>query len=296
MIQIPNMTIWTIVWNDDLKWISKAGQVLRYCATIIDCEKLVLFTSGVVAKRDYPFDVVQIPKLNWQSYNIFVNRVVPVSITSDFAMCVHEDGFPIDTSQWTNEFLNYDYIGAPWPDGVVGNGGFSIESQKMMRLKREMPVLSDEFSTNSDRLLCDNRRKYFEGLGVGFAPKELAAKFSTEQTDGHNPSFGFHGRLVSAAKYKAGWIMVNRANVSRDGFTKEGNKIVPPPPRMPVSKDPKTSLTTQYIGSGKPIRDGMKICIATAFDRKYAIGGATMIKTAKRYTELRRGGFQDHHR
>lgn len=31
-----------------------------------------------------------------------------------------------------NEFLEYDYVGAPWTDGQVGNGGFSLRKKSKM--------------------------------------------------------------------------------------------------------------------------------------------------------------------
>jgi hypothetical protein len=31
-----------------------------------------------------------------------------------------------------NKFLSYDYVGAPWPDGNVGNGGVSLRKKSQM--------------------------------------------------------------------------------------------------------------------------------------------------------------------
>ena len=44
----------------------------------------------------------------------------------------HTDVVPIGVPEaWTDDFFNYDYIGATWDDGVVGNGGFSWRSRKL---------------------------------------------------------------------------------------------------------------------------------------------------------------------
>ena len=227
MLALPEVTVWTMVWNDDRQWIHKAGQVLRYCNTILKPARFVLFAHEKIPPRDYPFEIIQIPQLNWQSYNLYLNRVVPTFIGTKFAMSVHEDGFPLDVSLWQSAFLDYDYIGAPWDDGQVGNGGFNIESRKLMDLKCAMPVLNDEFTLPSDRLVCTARKAHLEERGVRFAPRDLALAFSTEQTGGNRPSFGFHGRAVSADKYRQGWAQI-AASRSDQGFTKEGNKAVPP--------------------------------------------------------------------
>lgn len=36
-------------------------------------------------------------------------------IRTDFALIVHADGFVVHPEMWRDEFLDYDYIGAPWP-------------------------------------------------------------------------------------------------------------------------------------------------------------------------------------
>jgi hypothetical protein len=41
---------------------------------------------------------------------------------TEFAILVHEDGFIVNPECWSDEFLKYDYIGAPWP---IPNDDFS---------------------------------------------------------------------------------------------------------------------------------------------------------------------------
>jgi hypothetical protein len=134
-------------------------------------------------------------------WNILVNKTIPEFLKGDFAMSVHEDGFPIRPELWDDHFLDYDYIGAPWKDGVVGNGGFNIESQKLLQLKVKMPFCPIPPGP-SDYWVCRDNRYFLEQQGIRFAPAEVALKFSTEKVGGENPSFGFHGR---SDKYGKGW-------------------------------------------------------------------------------------------
>ena len=36
-------------------------------------------------------------------------------INTEFCMLIHPDGFLVNPESWKPEFLNYDYIGSPWP-------------------------------------------------------------------------------------------------------------------------------------------------------------------------------------
>lgn len=68
-------------------------------------------------------------------------------------------------------FLHYDYVGAPWIDGTVGNGGFSLRRRSKMLecIQRgvDYTVNEDQFYSNS----VHNLNK---------PPPELAALFSVE--------------------------------------------------------------------------------------------------------------------
>ena len=36
-------------------------------------------------------------------------------VDTEFAMLIHADGYVVNPEAWRDEFLDYDYIGAPWP-------------------------------------------------------------------------------------------------------------------------------------------------------------------------------------
>lgn len=85
---------------------------------------------------------------------------VPMLLHTRQTLNIQWDSWVWDASRWTDAFLEYDYIGAPWwyKDGKnVGNGGFSLVST---RLKRFVYTHRDKFSCDThvdDDLLC---RKY----------------------------------------------------------------------------------------------------------------------------------------
>lgn len=137
-------------------------------------------------------------------------NVIPSIVDTDFALYVQSDGFALNKSAWTDEFYDYDYIGAPWPcynDGLgnVGNGGFSLRSRRIHSALQDLRVgkgiLNSAFE---DTLICRTFRRQLEkDYGIRFAPIELAARFSMEMASGVpdidkwiGRSFGFHGGFL----------------------------------------------------------------------------------------------------
>lgn len=120
----------------------------------------------------------------------------------------HDAGIK-NKSAWTPAFLNFDFIGAPWPvhgfkgwpscDGhtnAVGNFGFSIRSKKFCELVSDRAKSSDSDARFScDAWACRTLRHELESLGVTYAPVKLAARFSCEDQV-YNGQFGFHGHMT----------------------------------------------------------------------------------------------------
>lgn len=207
-LDLSNVTLWSCVWSEDWDLLDKTMQVLRYCWTLCKFERVIIFTC-LPLKCDCPFEVVTIPKLNAQGWNLFFNREIPTLIKGQFAMFVHEDGFIIEPSMWTPEFLKYDYIGAPWPEGEVGNGGFSLQSRKMMDETLKLPIAGCA-ETPADNFTCRIHRQRLIDAGVKFAPPEVAWKFSTEMNCQNIKSFGFHHRFCNPKKYVQGWKQIKK--------------------------------------------------------------------------------------
>ena len=82
-------------------------------------------------------------------------------------------------------FLNYDYVGAPWANGLVGNGGLSLRRRsKMLRIIDESPPYTEG---NEDAYFSINARR----LGLLVPPAAVAKTFSVETLLSPN-FFGLH--------------------------------------------------------------------------------------------------------
>lgn len=97
------------------------------------------------------------------------------------------------------DFLQYDYVGAPWPksyfaatkfNGLCGNGGLSLRSKTMtLKAIRTFPInhFKGYHSEHEDMWFC----AAFQSLGAKFAPRDIAHDFAVEAVFNARP-LGVH--------------------------------------------------------------------------------------------------------
>jgi hypothetical protein len=136
------------------------------------------------------------PIISQQAYSQFVLKDLYTHITTSHVLLIQWDGYVIHADMWDDQFLATDYIGAPWPDGTVGNGGFSLRSTRLLAALQEdrFPLVT----TNEDATICGVHRARLESeFAIRFADSELARRFSFEMQTSHviggANTFGFHG-------------------------------------------------------------------------------------------------------
>lgn len=155
--------------------------------------------------------IPQITSIDQYSYDMIYN--LGKYIETDYALVIQYDGYVVNPHCWKEEFLKYDYIGAPFPlprDSFsyrdannnifrVGNGGFSLRSKKLIDLPNLLKMEWKPFHGfyNEDGFICAMNRHIYEANGCKFAPIEVAKYFSHEtnipEIAGIMP-FGFHGK------------------------------------------------------------------------------------------------------
>lgn len=134
------------------------------------------------------------PLASRDAYSHFMLRELHRHVATGFALCVQWDGYVLDRGGWRDSFLDYDYIGAPWPhfsDGhTVGNGGFSLRSRRLMAICADQP---DYPSAAEDVTICRIWRPRLEqDFGLRFAPEAEARQFAFERHAARGGEFGFH--------------------------------------------------------------------------------------------------------
>src|ERR1043166_7270176 len=104
------------------------------------------------------------------------------------ALTMHLDGFVLNSDSWDDDWLEYDYIGAPWPQNFltqfnptwthrVGNSGFSLRSRWLCD---KCKIIPRRAGVVVDLSVCQTFRDQFEEEGIRFAPVNVAARFAQE--------------------------------------------------------------------------------------------------------------------
>lgn len=208
MIDLRNITLVSI---SDKNYLEKTKLAMKYC------QKQAIFFDVLLIEMDQIDDI---------KYAQFCINELTNHIKSDYCLMIQWDGFIIDSSLWTKEFLNYDYIGSPWGFSSdcrnrIGNGGFSLRSKKFLEVASS--ILYEPFNYDvytplqyydrkiapEDWFLCYGKYYYLIDKGIRFPPIELAYKFSVEHPSSIKSfdrekletykSFGFHGSFNTAA-------------------------------------------------------------------------------------------------
>ena len=139
-------------------------------------------------------------------------------IDTDFALLIHPDGGIAEPALWRDEWLNYDFIGSPFPlptddfsyrdiNGVIQRVGnsVSLRSKKLLQLPKKLGMEWKPFHGffNEDGYISVNMRHVFEEHGCRFAPYEEALIFGRETPledyEGH--TFVYHKNYGRNFKY-----------------------------------------------------------------------------------------------
>jgi hypothetical protein len=196
---LPQVTLICADTTDKFIWSQKA-----ISKSIYQCEfgevKLISNNRSLF----YCTDKIP-PIIGLDGYSKFCIREMHKYVETSHALVVQYDGFVLNGQAWSDAFLKFDYIGAVMaPSGIVGNGGFSLRSRKLMKFIAAAPW---EDWHPEDSCICIRHREELEKDGFKFAPPSVAELFATEgrswnskewQSNGGEWTceFGFHSLLT----------------------------------------------------------------------------------------------------
>lgn len=214
---LRDVTLLAIDGREQPFFAEMAQKALIYSLRGLDFGKVRLLTPRPPRRLDQRIDHIPIdPLCSLGAYSRFVLQDLVRYVETPFCLLVQSDGFVTRPEAWRDDFLDYDYIGAPWPKtsavrggadylihdiseaGRVGNGGFSLRSRRLLEMcsKIDADLFGD---LAEDFIICRILRQYLCARGIRFAPLELAAQFALELPLAEVPcqpdqTFGFHGR------------------------------------------------------------------------------------------------------
>jgi hypothetical protein len=193
-ICLPEVTLCCV----DTRSTHQALQALRLCMAQARFAKVLLLGNEDAAlpapEPDEHIECIRIPTLrSIDDYSRFMLKDLVNYIHTSHVLVVQWDGYIRDARLWRPEFLDYDYIGAPWHHKgrpvSVGNGGFSLRSRALLDALQHIPTLSTE---PEDDAICIDHRDELAALGIRVAPVEIGFAFACEYGPWRD-TFGFHG-------------------------------------------------------------------------------------------------------
>ena len=174
----PDMSIWAM---------NQCLQKAKFNDAILVTDKNILHDvpKNIHIESAPPIDCIE-------DYSNYLQSDLSSYIQGTHMLVMQWDSFIVNPKLWDDHFLDYDYIGAPWPhhaDTPVGNGGFSLRSRKLFTAMQN-PLYKKTHP--EDQSICINNKDILKNnLGIHIAPLEIANQFAFERA--YRPTFGFHG-------------------------------------------------------------------------------------------------------
>jgi Protein of unknown function (DUF5672) len=206
-LDLPRVTLLGI----DCLNLDRLDLAAQICTEHIHFAEVKLLTSQRIRKRHRRFSIIPIELIDSiPNYSDFVISRLDEFVDTDYVLIIQYDGFILNAKGWNDEFLRYDYIGAPWkkPESfitrnppvvgpLVGNGGFSLRSKKLLTTCAQL-YKKGAFKPGEqeDIAICMHQKTALENDGICFAPPSVAERFSIEgpfdERSKWSDQFGFH--------------------------------------------------------------------------------------------------------
>ena len=190
-LRLPGVTLCAV----DARSPALAAEALRLSMAQVEVGRVMLLTDGNFDAGP-GIEVIDVgPVRSGAEYSHVVLRRLPQHVHTGHVLVTQWDGFVRDASAWSDEFLEYDYIGAVWADAPParcgGNGGFSLRSRRLLQAGLDSRIVDEH---PEDLRLAQTYRALLEhDHGVRFAEPALARRFAFENESPRGATFGFHG-------------------------------------------------------------------------------------------------------
>lgn len=272
----PNNTLTeipvTLVCVDTTDRVDLASRAISECLTQGRFAAVKLLTHDM----RYPH-AVKIPRLQGMAgYSKFMIRELANYVDTSHALVVQWDGYVCDGSRWQPSFLSYDYIGPPWWQwyGLVGNGGFSLRSKKLLDLLARTDFHDNEHP--EDTYICMRNKDALVSMGIQFAPTAVAGQFAIESRTFDrqtkvwhgsplywNDHFGFHSWLTPLPNDMPKPMIFHHGGDFGDVIYAlptiqalgGGVLFLSPDNRHPYPQKPRGDISSAWVDNIKPLLD-----------------------------------------
>ncbi len=191
-IKLPNVTLVAMATRN----VEETLQALVYSCKGVEFGSVKLLSHYSPYGLGKEIEFARINKIrNIDEWSYKIVYELDQHVETDYALLIHADGFVVNPSSWRDEFLDYDYIGAPWPlptddfsyRDTAGNivrvgNSVSLRSKRLLELPKRLKLPWEPFHGyyNEDGFLCVKNKLLLESHGLKFAPLDVAKYFSHE--------------------------------------------------------------------------------------------------------------------
>lgn len=199
-LNLKNVTLFC--YENRPEYIEKAIESVEICNFYADFGDIKFVTNKQI---DYEHCVVdEFPIKTLTDYSKFILTKLNGYVEKDYVLICQSDGHITNPQFWTNEFFNYDYLGANILNMPLSNGKFPLNGGCSLRSKRLLNVVEqivkhfgfpskELYLINEDVIITICMRNYLEKIGMKFPSVELANQFSAETLGVWENSFAMHG-------------------------------------------------------------------------------------------------------
>jgi len=192
--------------------VEATAKALEFSTKKLSFEKVLLLSHYNPLTDSTIYEHIQIgPFGSVEEWGKFVVFELYKYIQTQYIILVHADGFIVNPEAWDDNFLQYDYIGAPWPipkdtfsyrdyyGNIIRMGNsISLRSFNILKLPDQLGLdwgSADHGFFHEDGFLCVQNRHILQQHGIKYPPLEVACRFSREkpilENKGITP-FAFH--------------------------------------------------------------------------------------------------------
>ena len=160
MIELPDVTLISVDTTDNLEGTLN-GIYTSMSGINFGAIKLITTKEQIEKNPDLKEEGITLEEpvreiKNYNDYNYYVIYCLHNHVETSHCLLVQPDGFVLFPDKWDDEWLKYDYIGAPWPlvkdsyidpfgnQHQVGNGGFSLRSKKLLEVPQRLKFLGKQ--------------------------------------------------------------------------------------------------------------------------------------------------------
>ena len=173
------------------QFLKLATSMVEKCSFV---EEIFIFGTEPISNHSF----IRIERIkNIQDYNYQVLVNLHKHIPDKHVLIYQWDGFPLNPDVWSDEFLNFDYLGAPHKSDKYHceffNGGFSLRSPQLNKKVHDLILQYPELINHpEDAIICHLLREKLEFSNCNFPNTAIASRFAFEHEQMLN-TFGFHG-------------------------------------------------------------------------------------------------------